>query len=116
LPKKPSNLIYGVDEKPPLRLTIFMGFQHICIYAISLSFPVTIVREMGGTTEQAAFMISMSMIAGGVGAIIMALPKGPIGAGYLCPPVCSPTNFAAAMVASKIGGLSLLYGMTLIIN
>ena len=114
MPKKPSNLIYGVDEKTPLWLTIFMGFQHICIYAISLAFPVIIVREMGGTTEQAAFMISMSMIAGGVGSIIMALPKGPIGAGYLCPPVCSPTNFAAAMVASKIGGLSLLYGMTFI--
>ncbi len=91
-----------------------MGFQHICIYAISLSFPVIIVREMGGTTEQAAFMISMSMIAGGVGSIIMALPKGPIGAGYLCPPVCSPTNFAAALVASKAGGLTLLYGMTFI--
>ena len=114
MPKKPSNLIYGVGEKPPVWLTIFMGFQHICIYAISLAFPVIIVREMGGTTEQAAFMISMSMIAGGIGSIIMALPKGPIGAGYLCPPVCSPTNFAAAMVASKIGGLSLLYGMTFI--
>jgi len=91
-----------------------MGFQHICIYAISLAFPVIIVREMGGTTEQAAFMISMSMIAGGIGSIIMALPKGPIGSGYLCPPVCSPTNFAAALVASKTGGLSLLYGMTFI--
>jgi len=114
LPKKPSNLIYGVDEKPPFLFTIFMGVQHICIYAISLAFPVIIIREMGGTTEQAAFMISMSMIAGGIGSIVMAIPRGPIGSGYLCPPVCSPTNFAAAMMASKIGGLSLLYGMTVI--
>jgi NCS2 family nucleobase:cation symporter-2 len=110
--KKPTNLIYGVDEKPPVWLTLFMGFQHICIYAVTFSFPVLIVREMGGTTEQASFMISMSMVAGGIGAIAMALPK--IGSGYLCPPVCSPTNFAAAMVASKTGGLPLIYGMTLI--
>jgi xanthine permease XanP len=110
--KKPTNLIYGVDEKPPVWLTLFMGFQHICIYAVTFSFPVLIVREMGGTTEQASFMISMSMIAGGIGAIVMAHPK--IGPGYLCPPVCSPTNFAAAMVASKIGGIPLIYGMTLI--
>ncbi len=110
--KKPTNLIYGVEEKPPVWLTLFMGFQHICIYAVTFSFPVLIVREMGGTTEQASFMISMSMIAGGIGAIAMALPK--IGSGYLCPPVCSPTNFAAAMVASKMGGIPLIYGMTLI--
>jgi xanthine permease XanP len=89
-----------------------MGFQHNCIYAVAISFPVIIVREMGGTTEQAAFMISMSLIAGGIGAIVMAFPK--IGSGYLCPPVCSPTNFAAAMMASKAGGLPLIYGMTLI--
>ena len=112
MPKKPTNLLYGVDEKPPIWLTFFMGFQHNCIYAVAISFPVIIVREMGGTTEQAAFMISMSLIAGGIGAIVMAFPK--IGSGYLCPPVCSPTNFAAAMMASKAGGLPLLYGMTLI--
>ncbi len=110
--KKPTNLIYGVDEKPPVWLTLFMGFQHICIYAALFSLPVLIVREMGGTTEQASFMISMSMIAGGIGAIAMAFPK--IGSGYLCPPICSPTNFAAAMMASKSGGLPLIYGMTLI--
>jgi len=95
-------------------MTIFMGFQHICFFAISLSFPVIIVRGIGGTTEQAEFMVSMSMIAAGIGAIIMAFPKGPVGSGYLCPPVCSPTNLAAAMIASQTGGLSLLYGMTFI--
>ncbi len=109
--RKPTNLLYGVDDKPPVWLILFMGFQHICIYAVTFSFPVLIIREMGGTTEQASLMISMSMIAGGIGAIAMALPK--IGAGYLCPPVCSPTNFAAAMVASKMGGIPLICGMTL---
>ncbi|MGD0780310.1 MAG: solute carrier family 23 protein [Dehalococcoidales bacterium] len=111
---KPPNLIYGVNDRPPILFTLFMGFQHVCFYAISLSFPVIIVRAIGGTDAQATFMISMSMIAGGIGAIIMALPKGPVGSGYLCPPVCSPTNLAAALTASKFGGLSLLYGMTLI--
>ncbi|MBM4277403.1 MAG: xanthine permease [Deltaproteobacteria bacterium] len=109
--KKPTNLIFGVNEKPPKWMTLFMGFQHNCLFAVSLSLPVIIVREMGGSTEQAAFMISMSMIAGGLGAIIQVYPR--TGSGYLCPPVCSPTNFAAAMVASKAGGLSLIFGMTL---
>ncbi len=109
---KPSNLIYGLDEKPPLWVTLFLGLQHICIYAISLSFPVIVVRGIGGTAEQAAFMISMSMIAGGIGTIALALRKGPIGSGYLCPQVCSPTNLAAAILAAKTGNLSLISGMT----
>lgn len=110
---KPSNLIYGLEEKPSLWITLFLGFQHICIYAISLSFPVIVVRGMGGTAEQAAFMISMSMIAGGIGTIALSLHKGPVGSGYLCPQVCSPTNLAAAILAAKAGSLSLIYGMTL---
>lgn len=111
---KPSNLIYGVDEKPPLWVTLFLGFQHVCLYAISLTLPVIVVRGIGGTPEQAAFMISMSMIAGGIGTIALAIPKGPIGSGYLCPQVCSPTNLAAAILAAKTGSISLISGMTLI--
>ena len=112
--KKPSNIIYGVDEKPALWMTLFLGFQHISIYAISLLFPVVIVREMGGTPSQAAFLVSMSMIAGGVGAIVQALTKGPVGSGYLCPQVCGPSFLTASIMAAKLGGLSLLFGMTFV--
>ncbi|MBC8233160.1 xanthine permease, partial [bacterium] len=110
--KKPSNIIYGVDEKPPLWMTFFLGFQHVSIYAISLILPVVIVREMGGTPSQAAFLVSISMIAGGIGVIVQALSKGPIGSGYPCPQVCGPSFLAASIMAVKTGGLSLLFGMT----
>lgn len=109
---KPANLIYGVDEKPPLPITTFLGFQHICIIAISLIFPVVIIREIGGTTEQTVHLLSMSMIAGGIGVIIQALKRGPVGSGYFCPQVCGPSFLAASILAAKTGGLSLLFGMT----
>jgi len=112
--KKPSNIIYGVDEKLPLWMTLFLGFQHVSVYSITLIFPVVIVREMGGTTSQAAFLVSISMIAGGIGAIVQALPKGPVGSGYLCPQVCGPSFLTASIMAAKAGGLSLLFGMTFI--
>jgi len=38
--KKPANLIYGVNEKPPLFETIILGFQHISIFFIAISFPL----------------------------------------------------------------------------
>ena len=37
--RKPTNLIYGVDDKPPLATTLLLGFQHIfiTIYCFHLS-------------------------------------------------------------------------------
>ena len=109
---KPSNLTYGVNEKPPMWITSFMGFQHVCIVAIPFILPVVIVREIGGTISQATNLVSISMIAGGIGTIVQALSRGPAGSGYLCPQVCGPSFLTASILAAKTGGLSLLFGMT----
>ena len=112
MPVRPSNLIYDLDDKPALWVTLFLGFQHVCIVAIALIFPVVIIREAGGTTHQAEHMVSICMIAGGIGVIVQALPKGPVGSGYLCPQVCGPSFLSASILAAKTGGLALVFGMT----
>jgi len=111
---KPSSILYGVSEKPPLWITLLQGLQHVCSSSILLILPVMTVRAIGGTTEQAAFLVSMSMVAGGIGVMAQALHKGPVGSGYLCPQLCGPAYLSASMLAAKTGGLSLLFGMTFI--
>lgn len=103
--KKPSNLIYGVDESPRFYENIILGLEHIFIMAVSYIFPVIIVQEIGGAPEQAAKMIQMSMIAGGIGTIVLSLEKGSIGSGYLCPQVCGPSFLSASILAGKTAGL-----------
>ena len=73
-----------------------------------------IMRAIGGTTEQTSFLVSMSMVAGGIGVMTQALPKGMVGSGYLCPQLCGPSFLSASILAVKTGGLSLLLGMTFI--
>lgn len=107
---KPDNLLYGLEDKPPLLISGFMGLQHVSIIAIAFVFPILLVRESGGTTDQAAFMISMSMMAGGIGVIVQALRN--VGSGYLCPPVCGPSFLTASIMCAKTGGLPLVFGMT----
>jgi NCS2 family nucleobase:cation symporter-2 len=111
---KPASLLYGLDDKPPIWITLLQGLQHVGNYAASLVFPVLIVRAIGGTTEQASFIVSMSMLAGGIGVIMQAFRKGPVGSGYLCPQVCGPSFLSASILAAKTGGLSLLFGMTFV--
>jgi NCS2 family nucleobase:cation symporter-2 len=55
MPKKPPELVYGVEDKPPLPTCLLLGLQHIFIITIVLVFPVVIVRSIGGTPEQAVF-------------------------------------------------------------
>jgi xanthine permease XanP len=112
MPKKPPELTYGVDDDPPLSTNVLLGLQHVFIISISLIFPVVIVRSIGGTSQQAEFMVSMSMLAAGIGTMLHALNKRGVGSGYLCPSVCGPSYLSASLLAASVGGLPLLFGMT----
>ncbi len=109
---KPSNLIYGVDESPTLYELIILGIQHVFIISVAFVFPVIIIQEAGGTPQQAATMIRMSMIAAGLGVILQALKKGPLGSGYLCPQVCGPSFLTASILAAKTAGLGAMFAGT----
>ncbi|MBN2017887.1 MAG: purine/pyrimidine permease [Candidatus Cloacimonetes bacterium] len=112
--KKPDNLIYGVNEKPPPFTTLFLGLQHVFVIFIAMIFPVMIVRHLGAEIDPrtASGFVSITMICSGIVTILQALKKGPVGSGYLCPSVCGPSYMQASFMAISGGGLPLLFGMT----
>lgn len=112
MPKKPTNLIYGVDDEPHLTTTLLLGFQHIFVLSIAFIFPVVIVSEIGGSPEDSQNLICMAMLATGLSTALQALNKGPVGSGYLCPLVNGPAFVPASLLAGKEGGLALIFGMT----
>lgn len=111
--KKPSNLIYGVDERPPLWKWFLLSFQQICIISIYFVIVGIMARESKASPLLAQQMVSCAMIAVGIAAILQALWKGPIGSGYLAPPVISAIYLQASLLALARGGLPLLFGMTI---
>jgi len=112
MPRKPSNLLYGVDESPGRIALVLMGFQHISLMAIAFIFPVIVIEAIGGNLEEAEGLIRMAMLATGVGTILQAVNRGPVGSGYLCPLLNGPAFLSASLMAGKMGGLSLIFGMT----
>jgi NCS2 family nucleobase:cation symporter-2 len=110
--RRPANLIYWVNERPPVLTTLLLGLQHIFILSISFIFPVVIVGEIGGTPQDAQTLICMAMIATGLTTMLQSVNKGPIGSGYLCPLVNGPAFIPASLLAGKAGGLALIFGMT----
>ena len=79
---KPSNLLYGVDDHPPLWATLLLGLQHVGIFAISLILPVVVIKQAGLGLEQATRLVSISMIAAGIGVVVQARRLGPMGSGW----------------------------------
>jgi len=111
---KPSSLIYGVNDKPPLLTTIILGIQHVSIMSIAIIFPVIIVNGMGSSVSpnDARAFVSLSLISGGIITILQALKYKNLGSGYLCPSICGPSFLSASILAASLGGLPLVFGMT----
>jgi NCS2 family nucleobase:cation symporter-2 len=82
--KKPSNLVYDVDEVPPAVVLAGHSLQHIFLMSLGWLYIAVIVNAVGGTQTAAESLIRMSMIAGGLATMLQA-SRTRMGSGYLCP-------------------------------
>lgn len=111
--KKPVDLAYGVNDVPPPLVTFVSGIQHVGLMAVYLLFPLIVGREAGLSTVALAHMLSLSMIVIGIANALQAIRLGPMGSGYLCPPVFTAAYLGPSVTAAQIGGMPLVWGMTL---
>jgi xanthine permease XanP len=111
--KRPAELTYAVDEWPPLPRLILLGFQFAVLTAIYLVLVVIIVRHAHVSPETAADVVGMALIALAIATVLQALHVGPIGSGFLAPPVYSAIYLAPSVLAAEAGGLPAVFGMTI---
>ncbi len=105
-----SQLIYGLNDRPPFFHLALLGLQYLCMMFPYLIIIVIIDRSQNLVSPNP---ISFSLIALGIAVLLQSIPKGPIGSGFLAPSVVSAIYFPASMTAAAQGGLSLVYGMTI---
>lgn len=108
--KRPTNLLYDVDETPPLSIGLGVAVQHIFLMSVGWLYIVLIMNSAGGTSAQTLNVIRMSMIASGISTILQAQRRG-LGSGYLCPLTTSLTFLPSSILAFQQGGFPLLFGM-----
>jgi len=83
----PAGMVYGVDDRPPLPLTLLAGLQCVGLINISLVHLLVLMHEGRVPPATMTAMVGLSMLALGVAALLQALPRGPVGSGYFCPAV-----------------------------
>ena len=110
---RPDDLIYAVDERPPPLALLALGLQHAALLSIYLLLIVIVFRAADASHNATISAVSLGMVAIAIGSVLQALRKGPIGSGYLAPPVFSAIYLGPAVLAAEAGGLPAVFGLTI---
>ena len=111
--ERPKDLIYARDEKPPAVPLITIGFQLVAVICPYLVM-VALVAEAAKLPQEAARnAMGLAMIAVAFLTVLQSLRLGPIGSGYLCPPVVSAIYLPSAMLAASVFGFPVVCGMVI---
>ena len=78
------QLLYKLDEKPPVLSAAFVGFQHfLAIIGGILTAPFLIALGMGLNAEDSAYVISSALVVSGFATLLQINRVGMLGAGLL---------------------------------
>lgn len=79
-----TELIYRLNDKPPFLESLFAAIQHLLASFVGIVTPTLIIGNILGLQEQLPYLISMALIASGIGTFVQAYKPFGVGAGMLC--------------------------------
>ncbi|MEO0491751.1 MAG: solute carrier family 23 protein, partial [Cyanobacteria bacterium J06659_2] len=83
-PKVAADLIYGLDDRPPVLEAIFVALQHVLASFVGIITPPLIISgALGLDPADTGYIISMSLFVSGVATFIQCKRIGPVGSGLL---------------------------------
>lgn len=78
------GLIYGLEDKPPVRDAIFAAVQHVFACFVGIITPALIISgALQLPPADSAYLVSMSLFVSGIATFIQAKKIGPVGSGLL---------------------------------
>ncbi|MEI8594444.1 uracil-xanthine permease family protein [Photobacterium sp. Hal280] len=83
-PPRSSDLIYRLNDRPPLPQTLFAALQHLLAMFVAVITPSLIIcQALGLPASDTNTIVSMSLLASGVASFIQIRTIGPVGSGLL---------------------------------
>lgn len=120
-----KDLIYGLNDRPPLRETLFAALQHLlAIFVAIITPPLIIASALRFDIQTTGFLVSMSLFVSGIATFIQSHRVGPVGTGLLCIQGTSFSFISPIISAGMLGmvngkmdvalGLSYIFGGCLV--
>ena len=94
-----SDLVYELDEKPPFLESLLAALQHLLASFVAIVSPTLVIGGILGLGKEIPYLISMALIASGLGTFIQAYRPFGIGAGMICVQGTSFTFLAVILSA-----------------
>ena len=111
---KPQGLIYGLEDRPPLRSTFFAALQHLlAVFVAIITPPLIIAGALNLDLDTTGFLVSMSLFVSGIATFIKCRKVGPVGCGLLCIQGTSFSFIGPIIAAGMVGGLPAIFGATI---
>lgn len=111
--RRANNLLYGFNERPGFWTTIVLSLQFMLFPSVSLVFPILLVSHAHVDPITAASVISISMMVIAVVTVWQSLALRRGGSGLFFSPSNAPPYLAPSLAAVSIGGLPLVFAMTM---
>jgi len=110
----PANLLYGVSDRPSAAVCLLNAVQHVMLLAPTLVYPILVMRAAGADESAVVSVVSLSFVALGIGSALQSVKHPQIGSGYLLPVTPTAAYLPASLAAIQLGGLPMLFGMTVL--
>jgi len=98
----------------PFGMLVLSGLQHIAVIApTGLVFPLLVLHAAEASAALQKAVITASLLALGLGSLLLCSRGRRLGSGYLAPSVFTAAYLPPSLVAAESGGLALVFGMTI---
>ena len=113
--EKNNGLIYALEDRPPLKDTLFAALQHLLsIFVAIITPPLIVSGALGFDVQTTSYLVSVSLFMSGIATFIQCRRLGPVGCGLLCVQGTSFSFISPIIMAGAIGGLPAIFGATMV--
>ena len=108
-PQQPADLVYRLEDRPPFANALLSAVTHLLAIFVPMITPALIVGSaLNLPPEMTSYLVSMAMVASGIGTFLQVSRFGPVGSGLLS---IQSVNFSFVGVMIALGSGMKAQGM-----
>lgn len=113
VPNKNAAILYGLEDRIPLGVSLLVGVQHVSAMVVgTVTPPLILAGVLKFSQADTAYLVSIALLASALGTFLQCRRRGPVGSGLLSVTGTSFAFLQPLTLAGQAGGLALMLGLS----